>query len=60
MASSTVLHTENIKVLSSNERTSAADRVMTSSDAIRSSLPANCVVMPMQVLARPEPIKKKR
>jgi hypothetical protein len=58
MADSSVPNIENVKVLSNNERTSGTNRVITSSDAMRSGLPANCIVMPMQVLVPPEPIKK--
>lgn len=51
---------ENMKLLRSEERGKASSRVMTSNDARRLGLPNNCIVIPMQVLDRPEPIKRRR
>jgi len=53
-------HTENVKVLRSEERAGVSKPVITSADAVRSGLPENCVVMPMRILEDPEPIKHTR
>ena len=60
MADSKIPPSENAKVLSSNKRTLRTNGVITGNDATRSGLPSNCIVIPMTILARPEPIKKKR
>jgi hypothetical protein len=49
---------ENIKALREDEAARAARRVITSKDAIRSPLPENCIVLPMRILDKPEPIKR--
>ncbi len=49
---------QNIKALSDDEAARAARRVITSKDAIRSSLPENCIVLPMRILEKPEPIRR--
>ena len=52
--------TENIKYFSTSERAYGAPRFITSTDAIRDGLPANCIVTPMQILDPPQPIKKRK
>jgi hypothetical protein len=51
---------ENVKVLCREERAQVSSRVITSNDAKRFGLPDNCIVIPMQVLNQPEPIKRRR
>jgi len=50
---------ENVKVLRGEERMEAMGEVITSEDARKLGIPANCVIIPMQILARPEPIKRR-
>jgi hypothetical protein len=60
MADSRERHTNNIKGSRNSKGTSRSDRLIASSDAVGSGLPANCIVMPMQILDPPEPIKKRK
>ena len=60
MNKSSLPSVENVKVLRGEERMGTMGEVITSKDARKLGIPANCVVIPMQVLARPEPIKRKR
>jgi len=53
-------HTKNVNAASSKEGTVGTDHVRTGSNATRSGLPANCIVMPMRILDPPEPIKKNK
>ncbi len=51
---------ENVKVMGREEQAQVSSRIMTSNDARRLGLPDNCIVIPMQVLNQPEPIKRRR
>ena len=48
----------SVKVLREDEMPDAARRQITSEEALQSRLPDNCVVIPMQILEEPEPIKR--
>ena len=60
MGRAIVPRVENVKVLRREERAGTSSRVMTSNDAKKFGLPDNCIVIPMCVLDRPEPIKRRR
>ena len=60
MTKPTLPRVENVKVLRREERAGTSSGVMTSNDAKRFELPDNCIVIPMRVLDRPEPIKRRR
>ena len=58
MARASRYKTETVKVLPSEESAITARKVITATDAARSGLPKNCVVVPMRILDHPEPIKR--
>jgi len=58
MNNATLPKIKNVKVLRKEERSRTSGSVITSKDAIRLGLPDNCIVMPMKILKRPEPIKR--
>lgn len=49
---------KKITVLRKQTMPAPGQRPMTSEDAKKSPLPPNCIVLPMRILDKPEPIKR--